>query len=531
MGFGLPRVIVNERDLSFYVDTLMKGISCVAGVTERGPVAKPMLISSAQQYERIFGREIAESDFPMIAKRALSYGAVLWVSRVAHYADATDASTLTAAASSVTFKDRKAETPVDTLKVTAGYRGMLSPGTWGDSLSVKIVESELDSDNLFTVNVYSGDEIVESVIDVSMDPESEDHIEKKRSNYVVFEDLGSVTAAPLNRPALTVGDPVKLTGGNDGLTGLTDADYIGDEPAKTGMYAFDEIDDALQLAIPGVTAPAVISAGLSYCENRTDLMFLCETPFDLEPQEAVDFRMGNAPYTHATFVSNYGAIYYPKIKVYDVAQQKEKFISPLGDVLGVYAVNDWAESEAFVPAGIRRGRVLNALGVDVNVGARGRRGDGDYLCNNQINPVCVFPDSGTVVWGAQTMQRVASLLREVNVRRMLLVIKKVIAAYARVYVHQPNDPRTWREFYRGIEPRFREWKSQRWFYDYRIFCDQDAATLDEARLNIPESVQRGEFKCQTFIKPVVGIKWVILDANITRLDANFDEALSDVLNP
>ena len=259
------------------------------------------------------------------------------------------------------------------------------------------------------------------------------------------------------------------------------------------------------------------------------MLFVTETPFNLTPQEAVNFRLGKGVYTHAAFVSNYGAMYYPKVRVYDVMRQKERYISPVGDVLGVMAINDYTANESYVPAGTRRGRVLNALGVDVNVGGRGRLGEGNYLCENQLNPVCVFEDTGSVIWGAQTLQRQASLLREVNVRRMLIVVKKTVAAYARAYIHQPNDPRTWREFYRGLEPKFREWKSQRWFYDYRIFCDQNADSLDDAKLNVPESVQRGEFKCQIFIKPVVGIKWVLIDAAVTRLDANFDESLRDVL--
>jgi hypothetical protein len=521
MGLGLPRVIVNEKDLSYYVDTMMKGISCVAGITEKGPIGKPMLVSSEMQYDRIFGGNLKNSDFPLICKRALSYGAVLWVSRVAHYADVTTPSTLTAKSASATLLDRKTETAAQTLRITAS-----SPGTWGDNLRVKIVASSLDPENLFSIQVLEDEEVLETIADVSMDDDSEYHAEKVKSSYITIEDLESSSGAGLDRPALGT---FSLSGGNDGLAGIIDADYIGDAAARTGLYAFDEVDDALQLAIPGISSPAVIAAGLAYCENRGDLLFITETPFDLEPQEAVDFRLGSGVYSHAPFVSNYGAMYYPKIKIYDVVQQKERLISPVGDVLGVMAVNDWTENESYVPAGIRRGRVLNALGVDVNVGARGRLGDGNYITENQINPVCVFDDAGSVVWGAQTLQRVASLLREVNVRRMLIVIKKSLAAYARVYVHQPNDPRTWREFYRGIEPKFREWKSQRWFYDYRIFCDQEAKSLDDAKLNIPESVQRGEFKCLTFIKPVVGIKWVLLDAVITRLDANFDESLTDVL--
>ena len=66
-------------------------------------------------------------------------------------------------------------------------------------------------------------------------------------------------------------------------------------------------------------------------------------------------------------MSNYGAMYYPKIKIYDTARQKERYISPVGDVLGVMAASDYAANESYVPAGTRRGKVLNALVVDVNV--------------------------------------------------------------------------------------------------------------------------------------------------------------------
>lgn len=103
-----------------------------------------------------------------------------------------------------------------------------------------------------------------------------------------------------------------------------------------------------------------------------------------------------------------------------MARQKERYISPIGDVLGVMAINDYTANESYVPAGTRRGRILNALGVDVNVGGKGRLEEGNNLCENQINPVCLFYDTDSVVWGTQTLQRQASLLCEVNVRRMLV---------------------------------------------------------------------------------------------------------------
>ena len=520
MGLGLARVITNEVDASHYVDTVLKGISCVAGITEKGPVGTPQLISSEMQFERVFGGELKTSDFPLLAKRALSYGAVLWVSRVVHYGDVTDAATLTAKSAVVTLKDR-AENPAATLKVTAS-----SPGVWGNGLKVKISESGLDAAHLFTLQVLEGEEVVETFADVSMDDDSEYYIENQKSSYLSFEDLVSGSGADKDRPAEGT---FALTGGDDGVSGISDADYIGSASSGTGLHAFDEVSDAMQLAVPGVSSPAVITAGLGYCESRGDLLFVTETPFNLTPQEAVEFRLGKGAYTHAPFNSNYGALYYPKVKIYDAARQKERLISPVGDVLGVMAVNDYAENESYVPAGSRRGRLLNALGVDVNVGGRGRLGEGNHLSDNQVNSICVFDDTGTVVWEAQTLQRQSSLLREVNVRRLMIVVKKTTAAYARAFIHQPDDPKTWREFYRGLEKKFREWKAARWFYDYRIFCDQDANSLDEAKLNIPESVQRGEFKCKLWIKPVMGIKWVLLETTITRLDADFSESLTEAL--
>jgi hypothetical protein len=110
---------------------------------------------------------------------------------------------------------------------------------------------------------------------------------------------------------------------------------------------------------------------------------------------------------------------------------------------------------------------------------------------------------------------------------MTLVIKKTITQFAWNFIHEPNDVTSWRAFYLAVDPKFREWKAQRWFYDYKIVCDQNAKTLDEAKLNTPESVQRGEFKVKMFFKPVAGIKWILLDFVITRLDAEYDESITD----
>lgn len=218
-----------------------------------------------------------------------------------------------------------------------------------------------------------------------------------------------------------------MTGGSDG-DALTDSDYIGDEAAGTGFHMFDEIDDAsLQVSAADTTSYAVAIAGHAYCENRKDLMYVSACPKGIKPQQAVNYRKGkgiDGTGSNTAFSTSYGALYYPHIKVLDILTNDTRLINPTGDVLGAYAYNDNTGAEWFSPAGITRGKINNCLGVEYNCGATAREGEGSLLVNNQINPIVSFDDSGVVLWGNETLQQDASALREIHIRRLLLVMKK-----------------------------------------------------------------------------------------------------------
>ena len=97
-----PQVNITVTDLSFTVSSLIKGIGFVMGITKRGPVNDAStVIRTWPQFEALFGGFLQASDFPFLAKRALDKGAQLRVARIAHYTDATDASTLTAVKPSI----------------------------------------------------------------------------------------------------------------------------------------------------------------------------------------------------------------------------------------------------------------------------------------------------------------------------------------------------------------------------------------------------------------------------------------------
>lgn len=505
MGLGFPRVIITEQDISYFVDTMVKGISCVSGITEKGPISKAVYISSWAQFQRIFGGEILESDFPTLCKRALKRGASLWISRVVHYTDIADFTSGTA---------RTAKVVIGNFTVEAS-----SAGSWGNQLKVDVAaDSEADQ---YIISLFEGNKKVLSFKGVNItNSEAENFLTNVVSDERIQVSYQSGTEA------FTIGE-YALTDGDNGINNLTDADYIGDQGANTGFYAFDEVDNALQLSALEVTSGRVVAAGHAYCENRKDLLYISAIPEECTPQEAVDYRFGKGHFAHTPFSSSYGALYFGWPKVYDLMRDNERYINPIGDVLGVFSYSDNEAGEHYAAAGIRRGRILDSTGVHYNVGTQARQGEGGLLTEGQINPICVFPDSGLVVWGNETTQSQASALRDIHIRRMLIVLEKGISKIARMDLFEPNDPQLWRQSYNRVKPFMDEMKSKRAFYDFRVECDQNARSIEEAKINTPERVDRGEFRMQVWVKPTRVAKWILLDVVVTKSGANFEEALAD----
>lgn len=320
--------------------------------------------------------------------------------------------------------------------------------------------------------------------------------------------------------------PVNLDGGADGIVNIDDDDWIGDSAARTGLFAFDDIDDAFGLASPEATSPAVIAAGVAYCDNREDMVYVCEPPASVDSgQESIDFRLGQGIWVHAAFNSSFGAMYFGRPKVRNPKLNQVSDISVIGDVFGVHAFSQAKSEVWFAPAGLQRGRVPNTLGVHYNVGTPGRSSELDDLVDNQINPIVDFSEDGTVVWGEQTLQRSPSALQSLHIRFLLIFMRKALTKVNRIFLFEPNDPVTWRRVFNLIDPFMADLLNRRAFYEYLIQCDQDAKSIDDAILNTPERIDRGEFVCRLFFKPTRTLKYFGLEAVITKSNANFKELL------
>jgi phage tail sheath protein FI len=223
-----------------------------------------------------------------------------------------------------------------------------------------------------------------------------------------------------------------LLGGTAGSV-VTSYDILGSSADKSGIYAFmdSEAIDINLLVAPGWSADPIVANGLiSICESRGDCMTILDTPFALDVQSVVNYR--NKLLTSA---SNYAAVYYPWIQIADSVSQKNIFVPPSGMVAGQYAYNDSVGHIFTAPAGRNRGNLVNALATERVL----NQGDRDALTLAQINPIYTEAGYGIYIRGQMTLQTTTTALDRVNVRRLLLYLRKVIATASKYYEFEPAD--------------------------------------------------------------------------------------------
>ena len=362
-----------------------------------------------------------------------------------------------------------------------------------------------------------------------MDTEDERYVVNyinERSLLVTVTDEGSTNVAYTNRPAETMTSAV-LTGGDDGDP-LTTADYIGDDLVQTGIYACDRTDLSMDIIIPGSTNISVMQALVAFCENRGEYFAHLNTPAGLDPNDAKAWRMGDSPYSHEAFNSPYAAIWYGRPLCYDSRTDSRKYISNLGHLAKCIANTDTNYDYHYAPVGPRRGTVDLVEGLDFNV--FDWRGYRDLFAEYQIDYLMISRDKGiegALFWENYTTQRAASALREINVMRFLIAMRKVLVPLLRMFLFEPNHPVTWREIHRTLDPQFRLWKDKYAIYDYVLQTDRDAffdgGLLKNAVLNSGLEIDQGIYRARALVQPTRAIRYLEFEVGVMRTGEAFSE--------
>ena len=290
---------------------------------------------------------------------------------------------------------------------------------------------------------------------------------------------------------------------NTAIIGTTQADG-----KKTGIEALD--NEALNIsivAIPGITQEASQNALVTKAEATQDFIAVLSPPYGVGTvQNAIDWTNGLATSRGSALNSSYAAVYWPWLKVFDVFEGKNRWMDPA--IYGVKAMcdTDGKAETWFAPAGFQRGRLTKATEAEVTLN-KGER-DSMYSGGNVINPIVKFPQRGLTIFGQRTTQRAATALDRINVRRLMIFLKKVIFAATQTFVFEPNDEFTWARVEAAVNPLVSDIKSRRGITDFRVVCDDTT--------NTAVRVDRNELWCKVLIKPTKAAEMIVFEVNLTN---------------
>tara|TARA_R100001129_G_scaffold23712_2_gene15191 strand:- start:7769 stop:10621 length:2853 start_codon:yes stop_codon:yes gene_type:complete len=334
---------------------------------------------------------------------------------------------------------------------------------------------------------------------------------------------------------------VPLVGGFDGLDirdkeAFNNTDLAGG--SDTTNYAFYSVRRALDtvadpenvemnlLTVPGIHNSALTAKVLEICESRGDALGLIDIDSGYLPQtENTQTQQQNAGSVSTAITnlrarqlnSSYGACYYPWVQIQDTISDSLVFVPPSVVALGTFSSAQRDSELWFAPAGFTRGGLTEgSAGIPV-VQTRTRLSskERDDLYEANINPIATFPAEGIVIFGQKTLQVTPSALDRVNVRRLLIFLKREISRISATILFDQNVPATWNRFLSKVDPFLRSVQSRLGLTDYRVILDESTTT--------PELVDRNIMYAKIFLKPARAIEFIALDFVITNSGAGFED--------
>ena len=269
-----------------------------------------------------------------------------------------------------------------------------------------------------------------------------------------------------------------------------------------------------------VTTPGVVRNLHSYVfdkvvdmvEAREDAFFIGDlvgVTYDSTTGGATTDTIAQAIAQANAVDSNYVGSYYPWVKTIDSRTNRLTAVPPSVLMPGIYAANDATAAEWFAPAGLNRGGIVGAVSV-LN---RLTQSERDSLYESKVNPIATFPGEGIVAFGQKTLQDRASALDRINVRRLLIKVKKYIASTSRYLVFEQNTATTRSKFLNTVNPYLEGIQQRQGLYAFRVVMDETN--------NTPDVIDRNIMAGQIFLQPTKTAEFIVLDFNILPTGATF----------
>ena len=290
---------------------------------------------------------------------------------------------------------------------------------------------------------------------------------------------------------------------------LSDSSASGSVAYKRAINAVsnpDEFDINL-LVTPGVIHglhSTVTNHAISKVESRADAFYIMDA-------SAIGDAISTVKTTIKTLDTNYAGTYYPWIKIVDRDTSRPVWVPPSVVLPGVISYTDQVAHEWYAPAGLNRGGLTTVLEAKTRL----THAERDDLYENRINPIASFPGQGVVVFGQKTLQTKPSALDRINVRRLLIALRKFIASSSRYLVFEQNTQALRNRFLNIVNPYLEQVQQNSGLSAFRVVMDDSN--------NTPDVVDRNQLVGQIFIQPTRTAEFIVLDFVVQPTGATFPE--------
>ena len=282
------------------------------------------------------------------------------------------------------------------------------------------------------------------------------------------------------------------------------------------------------VSIPGIWRPAVTNFLLDTVEERADALAIIDIQYGYVPSAedtgSAETRNASSTATQAAATladrsinNSYGATYYPWVRILDTNTNQNLWVPPSVAAMGVLSSTDRLNAPWFAPAGFTRGGLSEgAAGVPVlDVSRRLTSDERDTLYVNNINPIAKFPAEGIVVFGQKTLQQTSSALDRVNVRRLMIYLKREISFIASRLLFGPNTQDTWDRFLGQANPLLESVRAESGIEDFRLVLDETTTT--------PDLIDRNIMYAKLLVKPTRAVEYFAIDFVVTNSGASFED--------
>tara|TARA_R110000822_G_scaffold252404_2_gene379077 strand:- start:10 stop:846 length:837 start_codon:yes stop_codon:yes gene_type:complete len=276
--------------------------------------------------------------------------------------------------------------------------------------------------------------------------------------------------------------------------------------------------------MPGLTNETLTKYLIDVCEERADSLGVIDVAGCFKPRhesiDAITTRKGSVDAVLTAMKArnlnnSYGCAYYPWVTIRDDVNGTFVKVPPSVVALGTMANTERKDAVWFAPAGFQRGGLsqgaagLVVTGIETKLTSKNR----DDLYDININPIASFPREGIVVFGQKTLQAQRSALDRINVRRLMLYVKKGISLISSTTLFEPNVQATWRGFKSRADAFLGDVKIRFGVDDYRVILDGTTTT--------PDLIDQNIMYAKIFIKPTRAIEFIAIDFIITKSGASF----------